>query len=264
MAPRSFHSMPPDGEPPPSLFARVGSLLGVAALVALVSTVPAVTRVGPATGWLAAWLGLASCSLVPALLALAVLRGAREGTRAFPEHDPPMILWAASVWAMTVFLLLTGLGALLRATTHHHGLAGVTFAVGAVVVAAGVALVVRRLTAIARGMEPWNRAALLAVLLVVLFGALAVVGIRVARSSSAVPLPSPTLVVDALAFFIAVVALSRTAFQRVPGLATIGIPLAAGVLLVGGALLSSNPELAQTIRTEAPQFAPLLPLVGSR
>ncbi len=55
---------------------------------------------------------------------------ARGGAVDRRERTRPWPAWGIAVWAMTTFLALAAYGALLRATTHHHGLAGVTFALG--------------------------------------------------------------------------------------------------------------------------------------
>jgi choline-sulfatase len=240
--------------PPAPLFAQLGSLLGAGTLAALLASGPAAIRVAhDGGGPLRAWIALGACSLLPMIAAIAFARSARGGARSIAGEDAPLAAWGIAVWAMTTFLALAAYGALLRATTHHHGLAGVTFALGGLTLGGALALVTRRLMQMARGADPWGRAALVTTTIGALLCALLVVVIRVARAGGG-DLPSATLV-DVLAFAIAAGALSREAFARVAWLAIGGFPLALGVLALGWALLSQEPALIEAIQGHAPVFA---------
>lgn len=50
-----------------------------------------------------------------------------------------------AVWAAIAFPLWAALGGFLQANTHHRGLAGATFGVGAVVIGLAAGLVARRI-----------------------------------------------------------------------------------------------------------------------
>jgi choline-sulfatase len=239
--------------PAAPLLARVGSLLGAAALAALLASVPAAARVARDESLVRAWISLAACTLLPMIVAIAVARSARGGARTIAGDDAPLATWGIAVWAMTTFLVLAGVGALLRATTHHHGLAGVTFAIGGLGIGGALALFARRLVAIARAADPWGRAAIVTTVVGALLCALLVVVVRVARAGGT-ELRSASLV-DLLAFAIAAGALSRQTFARIAGLAIGGFPLALGVLALGWALLYREPALVEAIRNEAPVFA---------
>jgi len=262
----SYYPGPPDDSPHGASFAtRAGSLLGVSTLAAMLSSIPAAVRVGPSAGggWLGAWLALAACSLPATVAAIALVRGAREGVRALAGDDPLVTAWSVAVWAMTMFLLLVAWGAFLRETTHHHALAGVTFAFGALALGALAALVVRRLSSIVRGADAWGRAALIIVTVAALGGAITAVGTRLSSGEEGAA-PAAGALVDALAFAIAVGAFSRRGLVGAPGVTAGGFPLALGTLLVGGALLVRSPGLVAAIRDHAPLFAPVASLVGSR
>jgi hypothetical protein len=246
---------PPQPESPPaSLLARLGSLLGAGTLAAVLGSIPATARVAhDAGGPLRAWVALSACALVPLVGAVAFARTAREGARAVAQDDAPLIPWAIATWAMTTFLALAAYGALLRATTHHHGLAGVTFALGGLAIGGALALVVRRIMHLARAADPFARSALVSIIIAVLVCTIFVVVVRVARAGAA-EVPSASLV-DAVAFVIAAGALSRQTFARITSLAVVGFPLALGVLGLGWELLSHDPGLLDAIRAHAPLFA---------
>jgi hypothetical protein len=262
----SSHPAPDDPARGASFAARAGSLLGVSALAAMLASVPAAVRVGPDAGggWLGAWLALAACSLPATAVAIGLVRGAREGVRALAGDDPLLTAWSVAVWAMTMFLLLAAWGAFLRETTHHHALAGVTFAFGGLAIGALTALVVRRLSSIVRGADAWGRAALIVVTVAALTGALTAIGARLTSGENGAASPEATGLVDVLAFAIAVGAFSRRGLVGAPGVTGGGFPLALGTLLVGGALLARSPALVAAIREHAPLFAPVATLVGSR
>lgn len=254
---------PPDSPPAAPFLARAGSLLGSATLATLLGSVPAAVRVAEAGGApLRAWVALGACALVPMIALVAFARSAREGARTIAGPDAPLVTWGIATWAMTTFLALAAFGAVLRATTHHHGLAGVTFALGGLAIGAALALVTRRLMQMARGADPWGRAALLTGVVGTLLCAIVVVVIRVAHAGGTEPLSG--MLVDALAFVIAAGALSRQTFARVTWLALGGPPLALGLLALGWALLARDPALFEAIRLSAPLFARIAAFAAAR
>jgi hypothetical protein len=255
--------LPEEAPPEVPWLVRAGSLAGAGTLAALLGAVPAATRVGPvAAGMLAAWITLGACAIVPLVGVVAFARAAREGARIVAGEDAPLVTWAAATWAMTTFLALAAWGAFLRAMTHHHGLAGVTFALGGLALAVLLALIARRIMHMARAADPWGRAALVASVVAVLVCALFIVLVRVIRAGGTeVP---PAAIIDALAFTIAAGALSRQTFVRVTWLAVSGFPLALGVLGLGWALLTREPPLLDAIRAHAPLLAPMAALARPR
>jgi arylsulfatase A-like enzyme len=129
-----------------SSVARLGQACSVALLAALVTAVPTALRASGAgasllDGWLvgaAVWVGL--------LLPVALLRHrAARGFRGVMGADPPVHLGLTlALWAGLAVLLLTLLGGVLKATTHHRGLGGATFGVvGVGLVLAALVLAVR-------------------------------------------------------------------------------------------------------------------------
>jgi choline-sulfatase len=255
-------SAPPPEELPPAapLLARAGSLFGTGTLAALLGAIPAAARAAhDGGGALRAWTALAACAVIPLVGAVAFARTARDGARSVTGDEAPLVPWAIATWAMMSFLALAAFGAVLRATTHHHGLAGVTFAIGGLLIGGALALVVRRLLQMARAADPWGRSALVVCVMALLICALLVVVFRVARAGGA-EVPSAALV-DTLAFVIAAGALSRQTFARITWLAVAGLPVAAGVLGLGWALLARDPALVEAIGAHAPLFAPMARLL---
>src|SRR5258708_6925172 len=89
-----------------SLVLRFGTAVGHAEASAMAGALPAALRVGAglgaglgqdATGRV--WTGLAAVSLVPMVAAVVVLRGAREGLRAFGGPGAELRAYGVGLWA---------------------------------------------------------------------------------------------------------------------------------------------------------------------
>jgi FtsH-binding integral membrane protein len=256
-APRDSQKPPEAGRDGASLVARLGTAFGASAFGALVATVPAAIRaVGaghPDSSPLDVWMALGGLAVGPMLVAIVLLRGARGGLAAFGGPEASMRLAAVVVWAALEFGALVGLGALLRATTHHHALAGVTFAAGALAAATALGLIVRRLAAIASA--PHARRPVLAAVAVTLavFVALGVreLGARHDPSSAS----GGAVVVDLLAFGIVATLASRPEVVRRRLLSIVGPPIAATLLVLGLSTVRSSPSVVEAVRAEAPLYA---------
>jgi hypothetical protein len=242
-----------------SLVLRFGALAGASALAAAACTLPAALRTSQPLegthGTLSVWLSLTAATVLPMIAGVAVARRTRESLWAFGLGGTAVTLGFAA-WLALVFGALLGSGALLRATTHHHGLAAVTFSVGAVAVALALALFVRRCVAIAiETRRPFlARAFGAAAGLVVGGGAITGAHLAVAGSSSA-------LVVDVLSTFVVLTLFSRPIFAVRRGLAMIGPPLVATALVLGTSTLRASPALRAAIAESAPVFHPLVALL---
>src|SRR5258706_15175327 len=118
---------PSTGEPEPERGSRVvrfGAVVGAGVLAAAIATIPAGMRVAPTVPGevpLDVWLTLAACAMPPAIVAVAILRGAREGLRAFGGPQASASAFGFVLWLFATFGVMVILGAVLRATTHHHG-----------------------------------------------------------------------------------------------------------------------------------------------
>lgn len=241
--------------PSVSLGTRLATLVGVAAMASLVASVPAALRIAsaePASSGFRVWIALAGGAIVPTVAMVALMRGARGGLRAFGGEGSSGRTFGFGLWLVTTFAVLVGYGALLRATTHHHALAGVTFALGALVIVASLALLIGRFVVIAQRRPPAIRAGLFAVATFVVTFALIGAGVPVARAI----LPATgALLLDLLAFSIAAAFASRATFEGRQVLALLGPPMAACVLAFGLTALRTTPALGTTIRDRAPLFA---------
>jgi len=258
----SHRSRPPESPPLPFL-QRAGSLLGAGAIAASLASVPAALRVASAASPLGAWLAIVACILVPAITAVAVVRGARDGWSAFEGADAGVDAAGVVAWTLATLIALAALGAGLRATTHHHGLAGVTFGITGAAVGAVIALFTRRAVSLTKRASPPARF----IVLGGAFASLIIVVVTLAARLQAVAPFSPrasALLVDAMAFAIAVTLLSKRTFTRATWLARAGVPLSLGLFALGFAVLSRSPAVAAAIAEHAPAFAWLASLVSAR
>jgi hypothetical protein len=245
-----------------SSVARFGSVVGGGVLAAAVASLPAELRLGEAHSFLGAigqWLALIAILTPLSVLAVAVLRRARTGLRLLVGGQT--LLFAAAVlwWAVLELGILSIFGAVLRAKTHHHGLAGVTFAILALISGLMVALLaVRGVRMLSRLPVGSHRVALL----IVSAAAFLVVALIGVRTSRAVGLHTASALVDSIALLGATTIASSRAVARGRRLAVAGVPIAAAVMLLGFACLRAEPELNELLAQGAPLQSWLLGLLG--
>jgi hypothetical protein len=242
-----------------SLVLRFGTAVGLAAAAAMAGAFPASLRVGSALGQDGTgrvWTGLAAASLVPMVGAVVVLRGAREGLRAFGGPGAELRAYGVALWASSLLVALTLLGSVLRATTHQHALAGVTFAFGAAFVAVGLALGCVRVVAILRGASPGARGGLALALAMAVFAALGGIGMRFLHASLHEPgsAPAAAVVVDVLAFSLAALFAAGRSLASRRAVAVVGPPVAVAIVALGFSALR-DPSLRTAIDDRAPAFA---------
>ena len=130
-----------------SFVARLGTVFGAGVIAAAVSSLPAVLRTGDggsAVRALEQWVALTAILTPLAVVVVAVLRRGRTGLQILAGDRSPLLVAAALWWAVLELGALSVFGAVLRAKTHHHGLAGVTFAILALVTGVVVALLAAR------------------------------------------------------------------------------------------------------------------------
>lgn len=236
---------------------RFGTVVGAGLVSAVFSSLPAELRIGDggsmARAW-TTWLVLSSVVLPLGVVVALVFRRARAGLRLLAGDRVAPLALGALVWVAGELLLSSTFGALLRANTHHRGLAGVTFAIFAVVSGLGMAVVAARFVrSIGRLGPSWERFGVIAGGLVV-FALLVLAGVR----GSGPDLPTSAWLVDGLALSVAAAIASSPTFARVRIFAIVSVPVAAGVLLIGLSLLRMDPVVRESLVRHAPLHAHLM------
>jgi hypothetical protein len=262
--------MPASAPPPPrpvddggSVVVRFGTAVGLGAAAALASALPATLRVASvadaSTSAPRAWIALAAAALGPMIASVVVLRGARAGLRSFGGPGAGLRAFGVALWLASLVVAFTLFGAVLRSHTHHHGLAGVTFAFGALFIAGGSALVCVRVVSLARAAPPFARRGLVLILVAAAVLALFWVGIRFVRGASqdAASYGAAGTVVDVLAFALAAFFASRPSLVKRRSLALVGPPVAVIVAALGIATLR-DASLREAIGVRAPAYAPVV------
>jgi hypothetical protein len=242
-----------------TLLTRFGTAVGAALIACALATGPAALRISSVEGASGAWPALVASTLLPMVLAVGVLRRARVGLRSFAGSRA----LAIGLWLPSVYVAMFVIGTALRATTHHHPLAGVTFSILALIAAIGLAPFAVRVAAILTAWRAERRWAPLAATLVVALFAIVVVTARAAHglgASSASPSPSAagssaSALVDLLALGMASLLASRPELATRRVLALFGPPVAAVVFVLGMTNLTRSNALAGAIDERAPAFS---------
>jgi hypothetical protein len=264
-------------------------------LAALFASVPAALRLAnERAGFLECWFAAAGLLCPLLALSIAAARGARRAARTMAPSAGVPFLVGAALWALAALPATAVLGAVLKANTHHRALAGATFAVLALLVHLGAALVAWRIAALifsrarraappaevrpASGGEdrphtrPSGAPARTFVALVLGAGALVLVavvlvGAAVAEDPSAAATSAaaiPALLVDGAFVFVAtaVAALIDIPAQRRADFAWLGSGALVFVSAIGLVLVGRSPSLAQTVAGRAPVAGVVAQAVG--
>jgi hypothetical protein len=261
---------PPTGEPfhedevdaGTSLILRIGILVAGGVLSAGIGSLPAALRLG-GEGSLATllerWIILTALCLPIAVVAVAVLRRARVGLRQLLGERAQLLVIGVLWWSVIMLGLLAVVGAVLRKTTHHHALAGVTFAFFAVISGVVVALLARRTAAmLGRGGSKLQKVGLT----IVGSCAVVVLGLVLVRTGKSADLHAAAGLVDAISLAIVALLTSSRAFTKLRPLAVVGLPIAILVLVIGLTLLRFDPKLHPLLAAGAPLHALVLDLFG--
>jgi hypothetical protein len=251
-----------DDEAAASFPTRLGTVVGGGVLAAIASSLPAELRIGDGGSVLRAfeqWLALAALLTPLSILVVAVLRRGRTGLLMLAGERAPLFAAAALWWAVLEVGVLSVFGAVLRAKTHHHGLAGVTFATLALISGTVVALLAVRGVRMLSRMPMQGHRIALAIVAVTSFLVLVLVGVRTARAEG---LHTAAALVDMLALIVSGAIASSRAMARWRPLAVGGMPIAAAILLLGYATVRAEPDLSGLLAEGAPVQAWLLSLLG--
>ena len=220
-------SRPTPAPPVGSRVTRFGRAVGAALVASVLCTGPAAHRIGQATDAGGAWPALVAVTLLPMVVAVLTLRQARVGLRAFAGSGAERRSFSLVLWSAGFLFATVALGAILRDKTHHHALAGATFALGSAAV--GVALVpaCRRLSSVLAGWTEERRTVRLVLMgLALLLGALAAVFVlsRLLPAGGPFSRAASASVIDVLAFAMAALLASRPEFSERRVLALFGPP----------------------------------------
>lgn len=251
-----------EGEAAPAFVTRFGTVVGGGVVVAIASSLPAELRIGDGGSVFRAleqWLALAALLTPLAIASIAVFRRAREGLKIVAGERASLIAAGLLWWAVLELGILSAFGAVLRAKTHHHGLAGVTFAIFALISGLVIGLLaVRGVRMLLRMPDHGHRVAL-GVAAGATFLAILLVGVRTARAEG---IHTAGVMVDVLALIVCASIASTRVVSRQRMLAVIGVPVAVAILLLGIATALAEPNLKELLTETAPLHAWLLGLIG--
>ncbi|WP_441288608.1 sulfatase-like hydrolase/transferase [Sorangium sp. KYC3313] len=257
-------SVPPPGRPAPppprrsAWTTRLGEACVLGLGVASLSAVPTALRTARAGASFLDGLLVGTAVLLPLVtLALILSRAAGRGFRGIVgAGGERLAVLRVALWIGVAFPVLAALAALLKAATHHRGLAGATFGVLGLAGVVAAALVTQRLVALgdrlaARGVKPWLLAAAgTAIGVVPLVAAFAPLAAHAASTTGDPGAAVRAAIVDGAIALVATALVSSVdlsaAVGRVAGVA--GVPLAALVLMTATARIESFPPLGQAVR----------------
>lgn len=274
LAPVIFASVPPPSrsvEGNGSLVLKFGAWIGLAAAGALLCTVPAMLRVSAALAGGApvvrAWAALGAAALGPMGLSIVVLRGARRGLRAFggPPHRAQLRWFGLGLWLALLFVTLASFGSVLRATTHHRALAGVTYGCGALVFAVVWGLVCARIVAMLRSVSVGPQRFVVFSLGGAVFATVAFVLQRFVSIVSSAPSASgaAATVIDVFAFLLTAIFVSRDWRAATRPLALVGPPFAVFLAALGITTLL-DPPVRQALSDHARTFVSAANLISGK
>lgn len=245
-----------------SAVTRFGTAVGAGVVVALLASLPAALRVvrdGQGPSLPLALAALAALALPASVLAVGLVRRLRVGLRVAGVSGKSAFGTAVLAFSVVLMGTLSIVGAVLRAKTHHHGLAGTTFALVALVVGIFSGLLAARVGRVLAAASSGARRGAFVVALLAAFGTLALVGLRTANATD---LPTAHVLVDLLALVVSAAVLSSPLLARAKGLALAGVPAAVAVAMLGISTLHARPALAASIAARAQAHAVFLPGEG--
>lgn len=204
-------------------------MLGIATLASSFASLPAAIRAD--ASFFGAWISLTGIALVPMLVLLVLFRMAREGLRALEGDHVWVRALGALSWLFASFSFFSKFGSLLRAKTHHHALAGVTFAIGSVLFMIAMTVLVVRLVRAVEKRPSGNAIMALVTVLVAI--------VLVRSVPSGLGSDTRAALVDGCAWIVALVLGASDLSQRHRALALVGPPLGLVCLLVAFVASSS-------------------------
>ncbi len=242
---------------------RFGSTVCVATLASFLASVPAALRF-TSTGDLdiaRAWLTTSGLLVAPMLVLVPVARLARETLRGFVGPTGAFERATAATFFVCIWLWLASTaGAVLRAKTHQHALAGVTFAVLVVASFWVLAFVARRLARILSALRARKRTLGTIAAIAVALLAILLFAIRVSHAGSALDDAARAVVVDGVAITLSVAFFARKAFDDRRTLSRVGPPAAVLALVVSMHTLVTSLPALRTLEQACPVHFAVLTL----
>jgi hypothetical protein len=184
--PPTRRSQPPSIPPPAQSWGTsLGEACALAAVCALIGSIPSALRAAREGGaFLGGWLASAA-TVLPLLVGFVALsRGAGRGFRMLTGNRAGRSTAAGlALWIGLASPAMVLFATVLKSATHHRGIGGATFGVGALGIVVVAALVARRVVGFARGRVERGMSARLvaAIVAVVTIGPVFVVSAYVAR-----------------------------------------------------------------------------------
>ena len=252
----------------PAAVVRVGHALATAVLCALAAVTPAALRMSshsePTMGLPRAWILLTGLVVLPMAFTSALLRRAAAGFRGLGPDAADGRLVGTLAWGAWMLAFLDVLGATLRAKTHHHALAGVTFALVALGAGLFFALLARRLTNVLRSLEQSAHASAARALTLFVIGLpLLLLAYALRRAGADLDASLRATIVDASALGIAALFGAWLELPPRRELGALGLPVA--LVLAGLATwMLRDPAAREAVDANAPALAWLLSLFGGR
>ena len=241
----------------------IGTAVGCGAFAALLGSMPAALRLQDVDGERRGWLLLAACAVPFTTLAVIIFREAYVGLRAYSGSARNFVRVFASLWLGSSAVILFGLGRVLRATTHHHALAGATFALAGAVVLVACGLFTHRIARAIESLRTREPAHVRAhaLLSTLAYGIVVVTVLAAARGlHTKLPTGSAATMVDVTALALASALAARADLRAFRMFAALG-PVAAIVLIALG-ITGFSPDLGALVNLRAPAYGALLELLG--
>lgn len=245
---------------------RVGEACVLALGVSTFAAVPTALRTARAGGSFFEGLLVGAAVLLPLVaVGLALFRAAGRGLRGVLGASPVRVAsLRVALWIGLSVPLLAVLGTLLKVGTNHRGLGGATFGVLGLGAVTFAAIATHRIVSAGqslaeRGVKPWLLAAIgTAVCVLPLFAAAAPLA-RLTGADRNV-LSVQAAIIDGAIALVATALLASVdlgaSLGRVAG--TLGVPLAAVVMIAATARIESSPSLGRAVRAGGGLAASLL------
>jgi hypothetical protein len=243
---------------------RFGSLVGLALIGAFVASAPAAFRLASVPDAGSAWISLAALEIAPLMIAITIFRRTRGGLRTFAGERAPEVSLVAAVWLLACVLVLSLVGAVLRATTHNHQLAGATYALVATLICVTLIPACARLVEIALAWLQRGDKTRLFFALILAGTCVALIVLRLVHAlpaSAELSASASATVVDLSAFALAAILASHPQIGARRSLALVGPPATVALFALGMHHVSA---LVPALADHAPIFSAAVDVIARR